>query len=127
MGLFKASAGLRGVKRFGVIAKVLIKHGLGDVVEKIVGRKDKEGEPAKIKAEIKCGSVIVYGRVEGNITVDDRVEIRANAEVIGDIKANALVMEAGAVFVGASTIGTPRNRTTIVGATRELKKKGAAA
>jgi ubiquinone biosynthesis protein len=56
MGLFKASAGLRGMKRFGVIAKVLIKHGLGDVVEKIVGRKDKGGEPAKIKrAALKPG------------------------------------------------------------------------
>jgi len=56
MGLFKASAGLRGIKRFGVIAKVLIKHGLGDVVEKIVGRKDKKGEPAKIKgAALKPG------------------------------------------------------------------------
>jgi len=56
MGFFKASAGLRGIKRFGVIAKVLIKHGLGDVVEKIVGRKDKKGEPAKIKgAALKPG------------------------------------------------------------------------
>ncbi|MEO1844506.1 MAG: polymer-forming cytoskeletal protein, partial [Akkermansiaceae bacterium] len=49
------------------------------------------GEPAKIKAEINCGSVIVHGKVQGNITVKDRVEIRAKAEVIGNIKANALV------------------------------------
>jgi len=56
MGFFKASAGLRGMKRFGVIAKVLLKHGLGDVVEKLAGRKDKEGEPAKIKgAALKPG------------------------------------------------------------------------
>ncbi|MFM1561642.1 MAG: polymer-forming cytoskeletal protein [Roseibacillus sp.] len=68
------------------------------------------GEPAKIKAEINCGSVIVHGKVQGNITVKDRVEIRSKAEVIGNIKANALVMEAGAIFVGASTIGTPKNR-----------------
>lgn len=70
------------------------------------------GEPAKIKAEIHCGSVVVHGRVEGNITVTDRVEIRARAEVIGDIKAASLVMEAGAIFVGASTIGTPKSRPT---------------
>jgi cytoskeletal protein CcmA (bactofilin family) len=30
--------------------------------------------------------------------------------VIGDIKAVSLVMEAGAIFVGASTIGTPQTR-----------------
>jgi cytoskeletal protein CcmA (bactofilin family) len=68
------------------------------------------GEPARIKAEINCGSVVVHGRVQGNINVKDRVEIRAKAEVIGDIKAASLVMEAGAIFVGASTIGTPKQR-----------------
>ena len=47
MGLFRASAGLKGVKRFGGIARVLIKHGLGDVVERAFSRKDKEGEPGK--------------------------------------------------------------------------------
>ena len=66
------------------------------------------GESAHIQAEIQCGTVIVQGRVEGNITVTNRVEICARAEVIGDIKANALSMEAGAIFVGASTIGNPR-------------------
>lgn len=70
------------------------------------------GEPAKIKAEINCGSVVVHGKVQGNITVKDRVEIRARAEVIGDIRASALVMEAGAIFVGASTIGTPSKPRT---------------
>ncbi len=56
MGLFRASAGLRGVKRFGGIARVLIKHGLGDVVERTFSRKDREGEPAKVKgAALKPG------------------------------------------------------------------------
>ena len=29
------------------------------------------GEPAKIKAEINCGSVIVHGKVQGNITLSN--------------------------------------------------------
>ncbi len=81
------------------------------------------GETAKIKAEIKCGSVIVQGRVEGNITATGRVEICALAEVTGDIKAEALSMEAGAVFVGASAIGTPRNRPKVVEKPRELQEQ----
>lgn len=68
------------------------------------------GESAKIKAEITCGSVTVYGKIQGNITATERVELRANAEVMGDIKAGALVMEAGAVYVGSSTIGAPVKR-----------------
>ena len=81
------------------------------------------GEKAHIKAEIKCGSVIVQGRVEGNITATDRVEICALAEVTGDIKAGALSMEAGAVFVGASAIGTPRNGPKVVEKAPELQEE----
>ena len=87
------------------------------------------GESAHIKAEITCGTVIVHGRVAGNITVTDRVEICANAEVIGDIRATALSMEAGAVFVGASTIGSPRTQTKVDGKSGDAdgKKPGAEA
>ena len=81
------------------------------------------GETAHIKAEIKCGSVIVQGRGEGNITATDRIEICALAEVTGDIKAGALSMEAGAVFVGASAIGTPRNQPKVVEKTPELQEE----
>ncbi len=102
----------------------------GDLIVdgKIEGRIVSEGsltigESAHIKAEIKCGLVIVQGRVEGNITVTDRVEICALAEVTGDIKAGALSMEAGAVFVGASAIGTPRNQPKVVNQTLELEEK----
>ena len=72
------------------------------------------GETAQIKAEITCGSVTVRGRVEGNIVVKDRVQICAQAEVNGDISADSLSMEAGAVFVGSSTIGKARNTPKIV-------------
>ena len=49
MGFFRASAGLKGMRRIGGIAKVLIKHGLGDVVERITKRREKPVEPGKIK------------------------------------------------------------------------------
>jgi len=67
------------------------------------------GENALIKAEIKTRSVVIYGKCHGNITVTDRVEIKANAEVVGDIQAGTLSIEAGAIFVGKSTVGTPKN------------------
>ncbi len=63
------------------------------------------GENARIKAEIRTATVIVHGKVHGNITASDRVDLKAGAEIVGDIKAKILTMEAGAVFVGKSTIG----------------------
>lgn len=65
------------------------------------------GENARIKAEVKTATVVVYGKVQGNITATDRIELKASAEVIGDIKAKVLTIEAGAIFVGKSTVGTP--------------------
>jgi len=65
------------------------------------------GENARIKAEIKTATIVVYGKVHGNLTATDRVELKASAEVVGDIKAKTLSIEAGAIFVGKSTVGTP--------------------
>ena len=65
------------------------------------------GENARIKAEIKTGTIVVYGKVHGNLTATERVELKASAEVIGDIKSKTLSIEAGAIFVGKSTVGTP--------------------
>ena len=65
------------------------------------------GENARIKAEIRTATVTVHGKVHGNITATDRVDLKAGAEVVGDIKAKILTMEPGAIFVGKSTIGTP--------------------
>lgn len=77
---------------------------------KIDGEIDSDGsltvgENARVRAEIRTRSVVIYGKVHGNITVTDRVEIKANAELIGDIKAATLSIEAGAIFVGKSTVG----------------------
>ena len=65
------------------------------------------GENARIKAEISTATIIVYGKVHGNLTATDRIELKASAEVVGDIKAKVLSIEAGAIFVGKSTVGTP--------------------
>lgn len=65
------------------------------------------GENARIKAEIKTATVVVYGKVHGNLSATERVELKASAEVVGDIKTKTLSIEAGAIFVGKSTVGTP--------------------
>ena len=65
------------------------------------------GENARIKAEVKTGTIVVYGKVHGNMTASDRIELKSSAEVVGDIKTKTLTIEAGAIFVGKSTVGTP--------------------
>lgn len=81
------------------------------------------GENARIRAEVKTGSVVVYGKIHGNITVTDRVELKAGAEIVGDIKAKTLAIDAGAIFVGKSTVGTPASSGPAPVKTAEIKKE----
>lgn len=65
------------------------------------------GENARIQAQIKTRSVVIYGKVYGSIEVTHNVELKANCELVGDIKAASLSIEPGAIFVGKSTVGKP--------------------
>ena len=59
-------------------------------------------EDAVVEAEIVAESVYVRGKVTGNITASDRVELQGSAEVVGDITAPKIVMDTGCRFDGVS-------------------------
>ncbi len=58
------------------------------------------GEHARLDAEISCGTVIVYGEVNGNIKAKIAVELHAPARLHGDIDTPSLMIEKGVVFQG---------------------------
>lgn len=59
------------------------------------------GEGAEVQAEIRVGSVAVYGNVTGNITASDAVELHAPANLRGNITSPALHIDKGVYFDGA--------------------------
>ena len=63
------------------------------------------GENAFVVGEIRTKSVIIFGRVQGNITVSERCELKSNAVLEGDIVAGTLSIEEGATFMGKSSVG----------------------
>jgi cytoskeletal protein CcmA (bactofilin family) len=62
------------------------------------------GENADIRGEIKTKSITVYGKVQGNITVGERCELKSRCALQGDLKAARLVIEEGATFIGKSEV-----------------------
>jgi cytoskeletal protein CcmA (bactofilin family) len=62
------------------------------------------GENADIRGEIKTRSIIVFGKVQGNITVTERCELKSKCTLQGDLKAARLVIEEGATFIGKSEV-----------------------
>ena len=87
------------------------------------------GENADVRGEVKSKIVIVKGKVHGNITVQERCELHAQSQLIGDLKAARLVIEEGATFVGKSEVTPSKNVIKDLSAPpprkEELQKVGA--
>ena len=70
------------------------------------------GPNGKIKAQVFAKSVIVLGEVTGNITATERINIRDNGSVDGDLAAPRVAIADGAHFLGSidmeRTPGAPR-------------------
>lgn len=78
----------------------------GEVSGKItVGGTLTVGPDASIKAEIKAGSMVVFGKIEGNAQVSERIDLKSTAKVKGDMKAQTLAMEPGATLNGSVSVG----------------------
>jgi cytoskeletal protein CcmA (bactofilin family) len=59
------------------------------------------GPNGKIKAELFAKSIVVLGEVTGNVTASDKVDIRENGSVDGDITAPRVAIAEGAHFRGS--------------------------
>src|SRR5258708_17494344 len=62
------------------------------------------GDNAAIKGTIDVGSVVVRGKITGNIIAKDKIELKAKTELFGDVRAAKLVIEEGVTFVGKTEV-----------------------
>jgi cytoskeletal protein CcmA (bactofilin family) len=62
------------------------------------------GDNAVIKGNLNVSSVVLRGKINGNVTAREKIEIKAKTELFGDIRAPKLVIEEGVTFVGKSEV-----------------------
>jgi len=62
------------------------------------------GPNGKVVATIKAREIVVLGTVHGNIETREKIEIRKEAKVVGDIRTARIVIEDGAYFKGSIDI-----------------------
>ena len=62
------------------------------------------GETGVVNGNLNVGSIVVHGKINGNVFAKDKIEIKSKAEVFGDIRAAKLVIEEGVTFVGKTEI-----------------------
>ena len=90
------------------------------------------GPGAQILGDINSREIVVFGDVKGNLMAQDRVDVRKDASVIGDLTTSRITIEDGAHVKGAIEInwGSPRSSTDPNGdlalAVKNFKMKRAA-
>jgi len=65
------------------------------------------GPHGAIQASIKAREVLVLGTIQGNVEAFERLEIRKDAKLMGDIRTARIVIEDGAYFKGSIDIIKP--------------------
>jgi cytoskeletal protein CcmA (bactofilin family) len=64
------------------------------------GQRLTVGRSGQLHSEIRAREVVVYGKVIGNLHAKDRVEIKKDGSVVGDINTTRISIEDGAYFKG---------------------------
>jgi cytoskeletal protein CcmA (bactofilin family) len=67
-------------------------------------RKLTVGATAKVTADVIAREVVVYGTVKGNLRAKDRIEIKKDGSVNGDLTTARIMIEDGAYFKGSIEI-----------------------
>ena len=72
----------------------------GNIDGEIDGKEITIGESAVATAQIRADSIVVAGKVKGDITATQRIERRPTAKIIGNITAPKVIAHDGAIFEG---------------------------
>lgn len=62
------------------------------------------GPNGKILAGVKAREIVVLGTINGNVEATDKIDIRKDAKLVGDIRTARIVIEDGAYFKGSIDI-----------------------
>jgi cytoskeletal protein CcmA (bactofilin family) len=65
------------------------------------------GPNGNVKATVKSREVVVLGSINGNVEATDKIEIRKDAKLTGDIRTARIIIEDGAYFKGSIDIVKP--------------------
>jgi cytoskeletal protein CcmA (bactofilin family) len=78
------------------------------------GNRVTVGRNGQVAASITAREIVVLGKVRGNVTATDRVDIRAEGSLSGDVAAARISIEDGAFFKGGIDIRKPEGKQAAV-------------
>ncbi len=108
-------------KAVRIVGQIYTKEDLnvdGDVEGTIESTDNKVtiGTTGRVQASVKAREVVIFGQVQGNVEAADKVDIRREAKLVGDITTARISIEDGALFKGSIDIRKPEPKTAVPGA-----------
>jgi cytoskeletal protein CcmA (bactofilin family) len=64
------------------------------------------GKSGVVKAEVKVKNAVIGGKLVGNVSATNKIELQTGSHVEGDISTARLVIDEGVFFEGACKMGT---------------------
>ena len=86
------------------------------------GNRVTVGRNGQVAASIAAREIVVLGKVRGNVSASDRVDIRAEGALTGDVSAARISIEDGAFFKGGIDIKKAEGKPTPVAIVQEAPK-----
>jgi cytoskeletal protein CcmA (bactofilin family) len=86
------------------------------------GNRVTVGRNGQVTASINAREIVILGKVRGNVVASDRVDIRAEGALTGDVSAARISIEDGAFFKGGIDIRKAEPKPVIVPAAPEVLK-----
>ncbi len=80
------------------------------------GNRVTVGRNGQVAASITAREIVVLGKIRGNVSATDRVDIRAEGSLSGDVSAARISIEDGAFFKGGIDIRKPETKASTSGA-----------
>jgi len=82
----------------------------GKITGNIIADSVILGNDALVTGDIKARSVVIGGRLNGNVTAEDIIEIKPTGQVFGDVHTKKLSVSEGGIFEGRSLIQKDETR-----------------
>jgi cytoskeletal protein CcmA (bactofilin family) len=84
------------------------------------------GEGAEVRAKVSGQIVVIHGRVEGNVTAKEKLELIAPARLYGNVKTPRLSITEGVVFDGDCSMGVINQKSGVANSQSVSADKAAA-
>lgn len=81
------------------------------------------GQGAKIQAEVEAQSAYIAGELNGNITVQEYIELTASAKIKGDITTSLITVEKGAKINGRLNMNGAKKTEAVLKSEKSEGKK----